>query len=598
MKLRNLILGCMCAGVATAWAVPAKRGVTYQFTQPDGTVVSLLLGGDEHTPYYLTTDGKIVIGNNSGYCYASTDANGEIMNTNILAHDPEMRAHEEISLISGLNIEKVHTALFKKNTVNAEAAPASRSNDQDGKGRFQTRFPTQGKVRTLVILANYSDVKFTTPDANEYFTRMLNEEGFSDNGAFGSCRDYYLEASAGQFDGEFDVYGPVELPNNQAYYGANGIFGIDTRAANMIIDAVSALDDVIDYNDYDLDGDSFIDNVFVFYAGEGEAQGGGANSVWPHNSEIGMSMKYRYDGVYLNRYACTSELSSSKKTDGIGTFCHEFAHVLGLPDLYNTSAAAYYTPGDYSALDSGNYLGDSTQPPTFSVFERNALGWIGDNLVEITGPASCTLEHILTSNKAYLINTDKENEFFLIENRQKEGWDGLLPGHGMLIWHIDYDKNVWSRNEVNNNQTHQRVDLVEANGTTGSTTWVTRRYPFPGTNKVTSFTFDGTPSFQTWNGKDLGLPITNIKEENGVITFDVAGGGSDPASITSVTAPQKVDCNVTGREVTVAAEGSVSITDLTGRVIATGFNGLSCQITTAGIYIVSTPAGSQKILVK
>lgn len=597
MKLRNLILGCMCAGAVTAWAVPAKRGVTYQFTQPDGTVVSLQLGGDESTPYYITTDGNIVIGSDSGYCYASVDTDGEIMNTNILAHNPDMRAHDEISLIGGVSNEKVQKALFKKHAATAEA-PASRSNAQDGKGRFQTKFPSMGNVRTLVILVNYTDVKFTTPDANEYFTRMLNEEGFNENGAYGSCRDYYLEASGGQFVGEFDVYGPVELPQNQAYYGANGIFGIDTRAANMIIDAVAALDEEIDYNDYDLDGDSFIDNVFVFYAGEGEAQGGGANSVWPHNSEIGMSMKYRYDGVYLNRYACTSELSSPKKTDGIGTFCHEFAHVLGLPDLYNTSTAADYTPGDYSALDSGNYLGNSTQPPTLSAFERNALGWMGDNLVEITGPASCTLEHILTSNKAYLINTDNENEFFLLENRQKAGWDSLLPGHGMLIWHIDYDQKVWSRNEVNNNSSHQRVDLVEANGNTGTTTFTTRRYPFPGTNKVTSFTFGGSPSFQTWSGKDLGLPITNIKETDGVITFDVAGGGNDPASIISVSAPQKVDCNVTGREVTVAAEGSISITDLTGRVIATGFNGLNCSIATPGIYIVSTPAGSQKILVK
>ncbi len=598
MKLRNLILGCLCASVATAWAVPAKRGITYQFTQPDGTTVSLQLGGDERSPYYLTTDGKIVIGTGSGYCYASTDANGEIVNTNILAHDPETRAHDEIRLTDGLSGERVQKALFEKHTAIAEA-PASRSNDQDGKGRFQTKFPSTGNVRTLVILVNYTDVKFSTPDAHDYFTRMLNEEGFSDNGAYGSCRDYYLSASGGKFIGEFDVYGPVELPKNQAYYGGNGFWGIDARAGEMISDAVAALDDEIDYRDYDLDGDTFIDNVFVFYAGQGEAAGGGADSVWPHQSNLGFSLSNRFDGVFLSRYACTSELISAKQTDGIGTFCHEFAHVLGLPDLYNTETTnASYTPGDYSALDSGNYLSNSMMPPTFSAFERNALGWMGDDLVEITGPASCTLEHILTSNKAYLINTDKEDEFFLLENRQKSGWDRMLPGNGMLIWHIDYDKNVWQQNAANNNPSHQRIDLVEANGNTGSSSWVTRRYPFPGTNKVTSFTFGGSPSFQTWSGKDLGLPITNIREVDGVITFDVAGGGNDPASIRDVALPENVDLTLAGRELKVKADGTITVIDLTGRVIATATGELSRTLPAAGVYIVGTPAGSQKIAVK
>lgn len=599
MKIRNLILGCMCAGVATAWAVPAKRGVTYQFTQPDGTVVSLQLGGDERSPYYITTDGNIVIGAPDGYYYASMDADGEIADTRMLAHDPDQRGHEELSLLRDLNNDKVRTALFRKNTAIANETPASRSNNQDGKGRFQTNYPTEGNVRTLVILVNYSDVKFTTPDAKDYFTRMLNEEGFSDNGAYGSCRDFYLEASGGKFVGEFDVYGPVDLPHPQAYYGANGIWGIDTRASNMIIDAVEALDDQIDYRDYDLDNDSFIDNVFVFYAGIGEAQGGGADSVWPHQSTIGMSLRYRYDGVFLNRYACTSELMSSNETDGIGTFCHEFGHVLGIPDLYNTeNSSVSYTPGDYSTFDSGCYLGNSKLPPTLSAYERNALGWLGDGLVEITGPASCTLEHILTSNKAYLINTDNENEFFLFENRQKTGWDSLLPGNGMLVWHIDFDKAVWQQNAANNNPSHQHIDLVEANGSTGSTTWVTRRYPFPGTNKVTSFTFGGKPDFQSWSGKDLGLPITNIKETDGVITFDVAGGGADPASIRDVTCPKDMKCHVAGRELTVETEGYITVTDLTGRVLDSAAGELNMTLPSSGVYIVSTPAGSQKILFK
>lgn len=599
MKIRTLILSCMLASAITSWAVPAKRGVTFRFAQPDGTVVSLQLGGDERSPYYITTDGYIVIGSEGRYCYASTDANGEILNTNILAHDPEYRSSEELTLTRDLKNENVRAALFKKNIDTTKKTPTSRSNDQDFKGRLQTRYPTIGNVKTLVILVDYSDVKFTTPNAHDYFTRMLNEEGFSDNGAYGSCRDFYLEASGGKFIGEFDVYGPVELPNKQSYYGANNLWGQDTRPQQMIIDAVAALDEEIDYRDFDLDNDGFIDNVFVFYAGLGEAQGGGASTVWPHQSQIGMSNKYLYDGVYLNRYACSSEMMTEEETDGIGTFCHEFGHVLGIPDLYNTdNSLVTYTPGDYSAMDNGCYLGNGKQPPTFSAYERNALGWMGDNLVEISGPATCTLEHILTSNKAYIINTDKENEFFLFENRQKSGWDGMLPGNGMLIWHIDYDEYVWRQNTTNNNPDHQYIDLVEASGKTGSTSLSLRRYPFPGFNKVTSFTFDGKPSFQSWSGKDLGLPITNIQEIDGVITFDVAGGGADPASIRDIAIAHDMVCTVAGRDISVKAEGIITVTDLTGRIIATSSGELYKTLPSSGVYIVATQAGTQKILVK
>lgn len=601
MKIRHLILCGMCMGSLASWAVPARPGVTHRLTQPDGTIVSLQLVGDENHHYYLTTDGQIVIGGEGKYCYASVDDRGELLNTGIMAHDPASRSDKEKQLIGDLNFEKVSAAMLSKAKAMKAAAEVggARSNNQDYKGRIQTNYPTIGQVRTIVILANYSDVKFSTPNANEYFTRMLNEEGFSDNGAKGSCRDYYLAASAGQFDGSFDVYGPVNLPHERAYYGRNNLWGSDTRPQQMIIDAVSALDDEVDFTDYDLDGDLNIDNVFVFYAGLSEAGGGGEDTVWPHQATMATGSRYRFDGKYLNRYACSSELVADGKTDGIGTFIHEFGHVLGIPDLYNTeSSNVYYTPCNYSAMDQGCYLGDSMQPPTFSAYERNALGWMSDNLVEITGPASCRLENLEDSNKAYLINTDKENEFFLLENRQNTGWDSLLPGHGMLIWHIDYDPKKWSNNSANNDPEHQHIDLVEASDKTGATSFILRRYPFPGLSKVRSFTYDTTPSFRSWSGKDLGLPITNIQETDGVITFDVAGGGSDPASIADVTSAQKIRCTVTGRNVMVETDGAIRITDLTGRTMATGADELSITVGAPGVYIVSGGNGSQKILVK
>ncbi|MDE6692697.1 MAG: hypothetical protein K2K05_04865 [Muribaculaceae bacterium] len=310
MRIRQLILGCMCASALAALAVPAKHGVTHQLTQPDGTIVNLRLVGDENHHYYLTTDGLMVIGGEGKYCYASVDSRGELLNTGMMAHDPASRSDKEKQLINGLNSEKVSTAMLSKAKAMKAAAETggARSNNQDYKGRIQTNYPTIGQVRTIVILANYSDVKFSTPNANEYFTRMLNEEGFSENGAKGSCRDYYLAASAGLFDGSFDVYGPVDLPHERSYYGRNNLWGSDTRPQQMIIDAVSALDDDVDFKDYDLDGDSYIDNVFVFYAGLSEAHGGGEDTVWPHQASMGTGGRFRVDGIYVYGYACWAEL--------------------------------------------------------------------------------------------------------------------------------------------------------------------------------------------------------------------------------------------------------------------------------------------------
>ncbi|MDE6741115.1 MAG: M6 family metalloprotease domain-containing protein [Muribaculaceae bacterium] len=574
-----------------AWAVPAKKGAICTVSQQDGSVMRLTVVGDEHNHYYLTTDKKVVIAANGEYCYASINEKGKVLNSKIKAHAPEKRTAEESAFIEKLSTEVIVKAIMK--------APAEEGvgNSHDGTGQFPNNtFPCTGNVKALVFLVGYSDVPFSEKSV-EYFEKMITQEGFSENGATGSCRDFYVDASNGQFIPEFDVYGPVNLPNPRSYYGGNDENGQDSRPEEMMLHAAQLLDNEVDFSQYDTDGDGFVDNVFIFYAGEGEAAGGGADTVWPHQWERAFNQKF--DGVRLMRYACGPELISPKSKDGIGTFCHEFGHVLGLPDLYNTyEASADYTPLSWSIMDSGCYNNNSRTPPTLSAFERNALGWMGDNLIEIKGPATCTLEHIIDSNKAYIISTPIENEFFILENRQQNGWDKYLAYHGMMIWHIDYNATIWINNVPNNNESHQCIDLIEACDRNYPDRLNQRGYPFPGSNMVTEYKFGGSPDFKTWAGENLGLDITDIKEVNGKITFDVAGGGEDPDAGISTIKYIDASINVSNRTISVSTEGGISIYDLTGSNIAVGYNSLSTAILTPGIYIVRTPISMTKVLVE
>ena len=386
-------------------------------------------------------------------------------------------------------------------------------------GRCESTFPVLGEQKGLVILVEYDDVAFTYGDY-DYFHRMLNEEGFSDYGSLGSARDWFVENSDGKFLPDFDVYGPVKLPNNRQYYGGNDSFGNDIRPHEMAIHACQILDDEVDFSQYDRDGDGVIDNVFIFYAGKGEHDSGVKNAVWPHSWELALGLpgeKYIFDGVQLNHYACTCEYPSGyKRPDGIGTFIHEFSHVMGLPDLYVTNYTTGFTPGEWSVMDQGPYNNDRLTPPNYSSYEKGALGWIDFKPFE---EGRMEIHDLSSTNEAFALPTDSDNEFFFFENRQQHGNDAFLPGHGMLVWHVDYKKSYWTMNIVNNTSTHQCVDLIEADNVKSTATRASDA--FPGTKNVTAFGFDTKPQLISWSKTRLAFDLEDITEsEDGVISFN------------------------------------------------------------------------------
>lgn len=479
-----LFLCCSALSVSavTAWPEPIV------VRQPDGTTLTLRIVGDEAHHSFVSLDGCPMLRDTSTGFWrkATTDEQQQL--------------------------------------TDAHHAARLRAARQQQRWMQHRAMPVTGRPRSLVVLVEYTDVHFSIPSPLQTFQRMLSEEGFADYGLKGSARDYFRDASNGRFDPQFEVLGLVQLKHDMAYYGGHDAQNVnDGRAWEMAYEACLQLDDDVNFNDYDTDGDGRIDNVFVIFAGRGEASGGGENSVWPHSLDLSVTPQpeYRFDGVRLDHYACTNELLGTDIA-GIGTFCHEFCHVLGLPDLYSTDYNTAFSPGPWSILDSGSYNDRGKCPPTFSAYERYALGWTEPRRFD--GPANVVLSPILDGGDVYLIPTAKGSEYFLIENRQQHGWDTFLPHHGMLVWHIDYDETAWMQNTVNNLPTHQRVDIVEADNL--RTTTSLEGDPFPGTSLVRQLTDTTTPALVAWNGKSLGTSLTAISESLS-LSGETEGAGAD-----------------------------------------------------------------------
>lgn len=507
------------------WAVPAKQGVM-KITQADGTELRVRLRGDELHHIVLSEDEYLLVEKSGIYYFADISDDQKIVASPFRATNIEQRTSAAKAFVEKTDRQKM---LELKEVERQTAISSRRKVENPNVGLFDYTFPTKEEVRAIVILVEYQDVKFKLDDPYDYFTRMMQERGFKDYGGTGCVEEYFEDQSMGVFQPKFDVYGPVTLAHDMEYYGGNDPSGNDKNPQKMVIEACQQLDEEIDFNTYDTNNDHFIDNVFLFYAGKGEASGGTKNSVWPHSWDLleAETMPYYFDGVRLNKYACSNEWMGNSP-DGIGTFCHEFSHVMGLPDLYATTYTNAFTPGEWDLLDTGSYNNNSRTPPGYSIFERYALDWIEP--MELDETTDVELYPINESNEGCIIKTGKDNEFFLLENRQKTGWDKYIPGHGMLIWHIDYNQNVWSNNIVNNNMLHQYVDIEEADNKQDAGSRAGDA--FPGTAGITSFSDDTKPSMKRWDGTRLNHPISDIEEVGEIIRFNI----SDHVSIGQLTA--------------------------------------------------------------
>ena len=560
MSKRFLTLAAMFMLAASAFAVPAKR-VKRQVQQPDGSVLTVMLRGDENFHYTSTEDGQPLVQRADGaYCYATLDSNGKLTASAQVAHDVESRGAAELSFLNyytaesqkvrslGMERAKQRNArrmarLANRGVVDASGKPVRRvmAGATGGEGIGVT-----GKRKGLVILVNFKDKKMQSKHTQAEWNDYFNKIGYNKYGNNGSVHDYFYAQSYGKLDLEFDVIGPVTVSKNMASYGANDAQGNDIDPAGMIKEAceLAYAKEKMDMSQYDWDGDGAVDQVYVIYAGYGEAAGGEANTIWPHEWDIqGGGYSLVLGGQRIRTYACSSELNGGYGTDisGIGTACHEFSHCMGIPDFYDTAGGGCFGMDAWDLMDYGSYGGDGYEPTGYNTYEKWVSGWIEPTI--LTAP--CYIKNMKPLSDApeacVVFNEANKNEYYIFENRQLKGTDVALPNHGMLVIHVDYDQKVWFDNEVNNTSNHQRFTVVPADNKLTSETVTGDTYP--GTTKSTELTDTSKPAATLFNAnsdgrKFLGKPVTDITEKDGLISFTFMGG-------VNLDAPQPKVMNMT-----------------------------------------------------
>lgn len=560
MSKRFLTLAAMFMLAASAFAVPAKR-VKRQVQQPDGSVLTVMLRGDENFHYTSTEDGQPLVQRADGaYCYATLDSNGKLTASAQVAHDVESRGAAELSFLNyytaesqkvrslGMERAKQRNArrmarLANRGVVDASGKPVRRvmAGATGGEGIGVT-----GKRKGLVILVNFKDKKMQSKHTQAEWNDYFNKVGYNKYGNNGSVHDYFYAQSYGKLDLEFDVIGPVTVSKNMASYGANDAQGNDIDPAGMIKEAceLAYAKEKMDMSQYDWDGDGAVDQVYVIYAGYGEAAGGEKNTIWPHEWDIqGGGYSLVLGGQRIRTYACSSELNGGYGTDisGIGTACHEFSHCMGIPDFYDTAGGGCFGMDAWDLMDYGSYGGDGYEPTGYNTYEKWVSGWIEPTI--LTKP--CYIKNMKPLSDApeacVVFNEANKNEYYIFENRQQKGTDVALPNHGMLVIHVDYDQKVWFDNEVNNTSNHQRFTVVPADNKLTSETVTGDTYP--GTTKSTELTDTSKPAATLFNAnsdgrKFLGKPVTEITEKDGLISFTFMGG-------VNLDAPQPKVMNMT-----------------------------------------------------
>lgn len=519
-RILHIILPLCVA--TTMMAIPAKRGQWRTITLNDGSRMRVELRGDENLSFYQSADGSRYVA------------------------DPQ-------------------TGFYKPADMPALGKLAARRSAKTSLRRLERRKAIidgthkdfKGPKKGLMILVNFTNKKLENGHDAARFRRLANEENYHEGNFKGSVSDYFKAQSGGRFELNFDVVGPIELAHDVAYYGGND----DAKAPEMIIEACKGAANLVDFTDYDWDNDGEVDQVYVLYAGLGEADGGAAETVWPHEWSLdeaqeaaeyyGQTVDYSLtlDGVKINTYACGNELAVSDgyydandnfvvtatQLGGIGTICHEFSHCLGLPDTYDTSAnGSNFGMSCWDIMAGGSYNGDGFQPAGYTSYEKWVSGWLtpielGDRDTTITN-----MKALSEGGEAYIIRSRNTSvdEYYLLENRQKTNWDESLYGEGLLVLHVDYDKNAWLNNEVNNTAKHQRMTIIPADNSAVEAdnegyldTDELAGDPFP-YNGLDSLTNNSRPAATLYNNnadgrKLMSRGLLNITQNNdGTISFN------------------------------------------------------------------------------
>ena len=522
MKKLLLTFSLSMMTMVAAWAVPAKPGLWKTIRLENGTELRVQLCGDEHAHYWQAANGQRFV--------------------------EQGQTYREVSL------EALQT---KANTRRAKMSNTSRLRSPR-KVSMGDSTHYEGQKKGLVILAQFSDVQFKPANNLEKYKKIMNEVGYNEGNFKGSVADYFKAQSAGQFELNFDVVGPYTMPNNQKYYGQNNSQGDDQHPEEMVVKACQAADTEVNFADYDWDGDGEVDQVFVLYAGKGEADGGGSNTIWPHMYYLSASnMQITLDGVKIDTYACSNEIDPYGSIEGIGCFCHEFSHCMGFPDFYDTSYSGWFGMSDFDLMCGGSYNGGTFCPAGYTAHEKMMCGWQKPIVLSTNDTTVTNIKPMSENGDAYIIyNNAHPDEYFMIENRQKTGWDASYPAKGLMVTHVDFDKTIWEYNIPNTQvdrtspyyqyyhvlNDHQRMTIMHADNDDDSKYWnsyyggytkytlSTDLYPYSNNDSLTA---TSKPAIQLYNANENGKKVAewailNITQNsNGTMSFNYRAPGSN-----------------------------------------------------------------------
>lgn len=526
-----LLLLAICVSVKT-FCVPAYP-YPIDYRQSDKTTVNITMRGDEKVFWALSSDGYVLLrAENGDFVYAVSDGKGGMLPSSVLVHNPNERSQEENAFTATLNKD-----IFYSREQISYLKQIWEIGEDFAQRQTQSALSTPTSVETykmVVILMGFSDLAFET--SRESIDALFNQVGYSVNGHQGSVHDYFMASSNGRLNVEATVVGPYTASDTMAYYGQNypGT-NTDMNVRDLVREAIEFANPEVDFSQFTNGEGNEVSCVYVIYAGVPASAGNDPNTIWPHRSILGTP--YGVDGVYVNNYGVSSEKEGSSyypQPMVIGTICHEFSHVLGQADYYDTDYSeqgSFADHGEWDLMCSGNYNNGGKCPPLWTALEKSIRGYV--QLEEISESGSYTLFPLHQNAKAYKMSFTS-SEYFLIENRQQQGWDGSLPGHGLLIFHVNENTAGWNMNCANCNPNSPGMDLEEANSNPN----YRAGNPFPGSSNKTSFTDNTTPSSKAYSGAELGRPITHITENTatGAITFLLGDEDASRPAVTTLAA--------------------------------------------------------------
>ena len=614
---RILISAVLSLCAAMTFAIPAKKSWKV-VSQSDGTTIKVSQAGDEHLHYYITEDNvPLYKAADNRYCYLTIE-NGKLHNSGVLAHESAARSAKELQMMNTIHdlAPIARQMAAKKRSAAKRCVRPDRLPSKDDISVFK------GSKKALVILAAFSDKSFSKGDDAivKFYDEVLNQEGYSQNGAAGSVHDYFKDMSRGEFDLTFDIVGPVKVSKSATYYGGpSPIMGGTDHIGEFITEAIKKADEKcdIDWKKYDWDDDGEVEQVFVLYAGYGQATGGPTGTIWPNAWTLDEALQnndgnggFSIDGVFINQYACSNELylDSGTVPMGLGVFCHEFSHCMGLPDMYDTNYGSTPTMGDWDLLAGGSYNGPQGIgwcPAGWTSYERAYAGWL-----ELTELKAGDIIKGMTSleeadGKAYVIyNDNHKDEYYLLENHKGMGWDKYTPENGLLIIHVDYDKDLFDNNIVNSkgeftpaegydryftNDHPRMAPFSRVRSIQNDTYFYT--YPMDAPRGVVdSLTDTSKPAAELYNAladgsKLMGKPVYNIeKDDDGNISF------------TFMTKEKETDAI---QDIAMAEDttGDDTVYDITGKK-AGRIGDIKNGSLKAGIYIIGGKRLQKKVLMK